>query len=225
MKKEALICSVAHQKGGVGKSTITAILATAIHARTNKKVLVIDCDYQGSLISLREKELEDDKKAIVSAAAYPIVAEDPENIFEVMGKYIEDYDIIFIDMPGNIKQKGIIDLFLLTHVIIIPLVANELDVDSTIKFVEKCVQIQNMKKEEGENLRLMGIMNKFSMKKENRMLVDFAEALDIELFENFLRNNVRYDRKISTMVPMGSVMDEEDEVTLVTNEFIKKLNL
>lgn len=225
MKKEALICSVAHQKGGVGKSTITAILATAIHSRTNKKVLVIDCDYQGSLISLREKELEDDKKSIVSAAAYPIVAEDPENIFESMGKYIEDYDIIFIDMPGNIKQKGIIDLFLLTHIIIIPLVANELDVDSTIKFVEKCAQIREMKKEEGEDLRLMGIMNKFSMKKENRMLIDFAEALGIELFENFLRNNVRYDRKISTLVPMGSSMDEEDEVTLVTNEFIKKLNL
>jgi len=42
----AKIISFATQKGGSGKSTLLMLTAAALHNRTDKKVLVIDCDPQ-----------------------------------------------------------------------------------------------------------------------------------------------------------------------------------
>ncbi len=46
------VITVMNFKGGVGKTTITANLAAALSVKFNKKVLVVDLDYQGSLSDL-----------------------------------------------------------------------------------------------------------------------------------------------------------------------------
>lgn len=45
------IIMVANLKGGVGKTTLTANLA-AFFSERGKRVLLIDCDYQGSLSNM-----------------------------------------------------------------------------------------------------------------------------------------------------------------------------
>lgn len=40
--------SVCNQKGGVGKSTFTVLLANCLHYTVGHDVLVVDCDYQSS---------------------------------------------------------------------------------------------------------------------------------------------------------------------------------
>ena len=40
--------SVCNQKGGVGKSTFTVLLASCLHYTVGHDVLVVDCDYQSS---------------------------------------------------------------------------------------------------------------------------------------------------------------------------------
>lgn len=40
--------SVCNQKGGVGKSTFTMLLASCLHYTVGHDVLVVDCDYQSS---------------------------------------------------------------------------------------------------------------------------------------------------------------------------------
>ena len=51
--------SVCNQKGGVGKSTFTVLLASCLHYTVGHDVLVVDCNYQSSrpLGSVRAAEV------------------------------------------------------------------------------------------------------------------------------------------------------------------------
>lgn len=61
MDKETLFVALSNQKGGVGKSAFTILLASYFHYVENLNVAVIDCDSpQHSLVRMRER----DKKAI-----------------------------------------------------------------------------------------------------------------------------------------------------------------
>lgn len=55
--KQASI-SICNQKGGIGKSTFTMLLASHLHYTLGYDVLVVDCDYpQWSVQAQREREL------------------------------------------------------------------------------------------------------------------------------------------------------------------------
>ncbi len=45
---ESASISICNQKGGVGKSTFTVLLASYLHYIVGHDVLVVDCDYQSS---------------------------------------------------------------------------------------------------------------------------------------------------------------------------------
>ena len=59
MKKEKeLLVAVASQKGGVGKSVFTVLLASVLHYRKGLRVAVVDCDYpQHSIALMRERDM------------------------------------------------------------------------------------------------------------------------------------------------------------------------
>lgn len=57
MRTKPLFIAITNQKGGVGKSTFTVVLASYLHYLKNKSVLVVDCDTpQYSLRGIRERE-------------------------------------------------------------------------------------------------------------------------------------------------------------------------
>ena len=45
---ESVNISICNQKGGVGKSSLTVLLASYLHYTLGHDVLVMDCDYQSS---------------------------------------------------------------------------------------------------------------------------------------------------------------------------------
>ncbi len=58
MKHKPKFVSVCNQKGGIGKSTFTVLMASELHYRMGRNVLVVDCDYpQWSIVRQREREL------------------------------------------------------------------------------------------------------------------------------------------------------------------------
>ena len=60
--------SVACQKGGAGKSTITTLLANKLYFEHGKKVIIVDCNYpQLSLLGLRTMESQRFKKSLENA--------------------------------------------------------------------------------------------------------------------------------------------------------------
>mgnify|MGYP002712891991 CR=1 FL=1 len=69
MNKETFV-AFATQKGGVGKSTVTALVANYVHNVMGLNVAVIDCDEpQHSIAGLRDKETvlieKKDRKSVV----------------------------------------------------------------------------------------------------------------------------------------------------------------
>lgn len=55
---ESASISICNQKGGVGKSSLTVLLASYLHYTLGHDVLVMDCDYpQWSVHAQREREL------------------------------------------------------------------------------------------------------------------------------------------------------------------------
>jgi chromosome partitioning protein len=166
----AKIILVTHQKGGVGKSTITYNLACNI--RENAKVCIIDMDFQGSLINISE------------LSEVPIFTADKLN--ETIKS---EYDFIFIDTPPYLNEK-IIDLCNISDVIIIPTKAGVLDllaIKSTIDIVKQA---------KSENKAIIV----FNMIKPNTTLTEEIKSqlqdYNIKVSKNMLSDLVSFSRSV-----------------------------
>ena len=113
MSKETLFVAISNQKGGVGKSALSVVLASYFHFEKGLNVAIVDCDSpQHSLVRMRER----DKKAVSNSAyyrqlikqqwsrvqkkAYPIVGSTAEKAREAADAIAAggDYDLIFVDL-------------------------------------------------------------------------------------------------------------------------------
>ena len=64
MNKRPILVAFSNQKGGVGKSTVTVVLASYFNYVRGLKVAVVDCDYpQFSLEKLRGRDLKNLEKS------------------------------------------------------------------------------------------------------------------------------------------------------------------
>ncbi|AUC84915.1 ParA family protein [Polaribacter sp. ALD11] len=116
------IILVTHQKGGVGKSTLTFNLAQNISS--NAKIAVLDFDLQGSLSQLKDLVTDFD---IISFKG------------EIKSISNLEYDFIFIDTPPYLSNH-LPKLVELADLIIVPTKAGILDllaIKSTLQLIEQ----------------------------------------------------------------------------------------
>jgi chromosome partitioning protein len=117
----AKIILITHQKGGVGKSTLTFNLAQ--NFSNNSKVAVLDFDLQGSLSQLKE---------IVTGFDIIPFVEEINSISNLK------YDFIFIDTPPYLSNH-LSKLIQIADLILVPTKAGILDIlaiKSTLKLIE-----------------------------------------------------------------------------------------
>lgn len=166
----AKIILITHQKGGVGKSTITYNLAENL--RNSAKVCIIDMDTQGSLMHLSE------------------LSKVPIFLGNDLSKVIaSDYDFVFIDTPPYLNDS-ISELCQIANVVIIPTKAGILDllaIKSTIDIVKEA---------EAEKKALIV----FNMVKPNTTLTDEIksqlEEYEIKVSKNMLSDLVAFSRSV-----------------------------
>ena len=116
----ALIITLAHQKGGVGKSTLATNLR-GYFAGGGYKAALVDIDPQGSLSKLVRTFADQEGR-------------DPEHViergafrdYEELLQLIEPYDIAVIDTPPYLS-KELEDVFAITNVVLVPCKASPLD--------------------------------------------------------------------------------------------------
>lgn len=151
MNKETFV-AFATQKGGVGKSTVTALVANYIHNVMGIDVAVIDCDEpQHSIAGLRDKETaliekNDSLKAVAyehfrksGRKGFPIIRSNAVQALDDADSLLSEKgyrpEIVFFDLPGTLKSDGVIKTLSQMDYIFTPLSADRFVVESTLKFV------------------------------------------------------------------------------------------
>jgi cellulose biosynthesis protein BcsQ len=161
MKDNVKFIALASQKGGTGKTTFTTLFASYLRYVEKKKVLVIDCDSQQSLVGLSEREKfflannpilsefitsEHDKNGTV----YNIIRGEQSGAFlsEMTKRYENDYDYFIFDTAGTLfgtKQReeeqldilpSVVTFFLNMDIILCPITHDYNTIESNLNFIE-----------------------------------------------------------------------------------------
>lgn len=187
MSEQPRIISVANSKGGVGKSIVTVLLASAIAKRKKKKVLIIDCDSQASISEMYENE-----KSYYGEEHEPLVeveALTPRRVNTFLKRFGSDYDVIFIDVPrmtDGKKDSTTVMLLQNCDAILIPVVGSEVDVLSTLDFVDIVEDTAEFKKEMGEDFKYYGFINRRNQRKSNEEAEIDMKKRGLKMFTNSL---------------------------------------
>ncbi|MFK7982492.1 MAG: ParA family protein [Saprospiraceae bacterium] len=139
------LIAVISQKGGVGKSTVTVLLANIFYFVFNLKVAIIDADYpQNSIAKRRRKELNISQtnnylkplydKLYADKDPYPIIPTNLPSALVMIDKLEEDFDFIFLDVTGTLNQPGFKEVLLQVNHFLIPVLQDEFSVISAVEF-------------------------------------------------------------------------------------------
>lgn len=116
----ALIVTLAHQKGGVGKSTLATNLR-GYFAQGGYKTALVDIDPQGSLTKLVRTFADQtgrEPEHVIERGSY-------QNYKDLL-RLLEAYDIAIIDTPPYLS-KELEDVFEITNMVLVPCKASPLD--------------------------------------------------------------------------------------------------
>lgn len=192
------IILVTHQKGGVGKSTLTFNLAQNFAA--NSKVAVLDFDLQGSLSQLEE---------LVTDFEIIPYQDKLESILEL------EHDFIFIDTPPYLSNQ-LPKLISISDLIIVPTKAGILDllaIKSTLAIIE-------------QEKRTMDTLVVFNMIKPNTTLtLDILiglEEYNVKIANTHISDLVAFTRSV---LLKGVVNDKnaQKQINQLTEEILIKL--
>lgn len=184
------IISIANAKGGVGKSTVTILLAAALAKQKKQKVLILDTDSQQSVSNWLVTEKQD-----YEAGTQPLVTvsqESPQHVRLFLDKYGEDYDTIFIDIPrmtNSMNETANVQLLYYCDSVLIPVLGSRLDVMSTQAFYKIIQDAANKRKELGFPFTTFGFVNRETNLKDNQEAKELLnDVLKIPMLDTALRD-------------------------------------
>lgn len=197
------IITVAHQKGGVGKSTLALNLAVCFQDQLS--VALVDTDLQGSI-----SDLKDDLQGLA------IIQEDNFERIQAL-----DQQLIVIDTPPYLSNR-LPDLFLISDYVLIPTKAGFFDVmaiRSTLALVREA-QAKHRSLKAGIVLNMI--------KHRSGITAEVQELL--RSFDTPVLNTIVHDRVSFTRSPItGGVLSGEDskakeEITGLAEEIVDSIS-
>lgn len=177
-----------NQKGGVGKSQLTVITATALSADPfNRRVLVSDCDSQKSITHLRKMDQESG-----SFDSFNLETETVQGFTMAAKNYDEQFDIVFIDAAGKldtdqqVKDQEVVRAMMYTDYLFIPFVQGNFNIESSVDYLKAVQQVRKLRDQSARPLHVIGMANMFdSRSNSSKYLIDdlrrLQEATEIKL--------------------------------------------
>lgn len=186
MTSATKILSICNSKGGVGKSVVTLMVATALAEQKNKKVLILDCDSQATVYELfeQEKEKYPDYEPLVEVEALS-----PRRVNTFLKRFADDYDVIFIDIPRMTDKKADNPTVMLLYNcdgILVPAIGSDVDVLATQEFLEVLEECKNFKTEMKEDFISYGFINRRNLRKSNEEAETVLKKAGLKMFSNSL---------------------------------------
>ncbi len=219
------IISVANRKGGVGKTTLSILLATALAVDKKKKVYFIDCDSQKS--ALQRRQFEQQSYGEEEKIPYPIDYLPPRYLYDELRIKAEKYDVIFVDVPrltDDSKDSDIITILTCCDSVLVPTIPGELDAFSTKDFISTVVDIAEHKEKLGIPFNYHGFLNKRNRRTESSSIIDFMNAQAITMFDSNL-DDLKIFTSPSTYFSILETPQGKERFAPFLKEFIKKFKL
>jgi len=160
-KSNGTVVAIINQKGGVGKTTVTTLLANIFHFHLDKKVGILDLDNPQYSIAKRRKDMEE----LVSTKPYlqkvtnmvysnrekiDVTASELHNFKTELDRMRAENDLVFIDIAGTLNLVGILNLFLEINHFFIPVFQDEDTLRSSLEFYE---QIEDLVSTQSPNFK------------------------------------------------------------------------
>jgi cellulose biosynthesis protein BcsQ len=241
------------QKGGVGKSTFTTLVASTMHYRLGYNIAVFDADFpQHSLMKMKDRDLKMvmDNEALkkmaykqfttINKKAYPIMQHRSDDVLEAAHEFVNasvvPVDVVFFDLPGTVNTPGILKALAGMHHIFTPITADRVVMESTLVFSQL---LQNIIMKQGETS--IESINLFWNQVDGRestplynLYNNLIDELGLSLMQSRIKNSTRFRKESevnsknifrSTLMPPDERLMKACRLDLFINEFLKIIKL
>jgi chromosome partitioning protein len=196
----AAIITIANQKGGVGKTTLTALLGNYFAITTKYKVAIIDTDPQASLYNHILSMINNGLK--IDFACFKDNIKKAVNDLEKQSKEYSVYDIVLVDtLPTT--DITIVNLFSISNIVLIPVGSTSLDVMSSLETVSVVKRL---------NIPYKIVFNNIKSPKELEKIKTTLKDVDkdINMTTSFLSNRVSYGKYFANKLKLNDTKAEEE---------------
>jgi len=200
------------------------MIATALAEQKNKKVLIIDCDSQASVLTMYEQAMENypDETPLIEVEALS-----PRRVNTFLKRFGADYDVIFIDIPRMTDKKADNPTVMLLYNcdgILVPVIGSEVDVLATREFMDIIEECREYKAEMDEELAAYGFINRRNLRKSNEETETTLKKAGLKMFKNSL-SDLRIFTSPSVFASPLSTAEGERRFSLFYKEFCRKYSL
>lgn len=197
------IITVAHQKGGVGKSTLAMNLAVCFQDQLN--VALVDTDLQGSLFQIKEE-----------LPGLAVVGNDQLRDIKRL-----EYDLVIVDTPPYLSNK-LPELFSISDFILIPTKAGFFDVMAIRSTIALLKDAQVKKPDIQAGIVMNMIKPRSGITKEVSSLL---QSMETPVLATMIHDRVSIARSsITAGVLQGSDNKAIEEITSLAEEIVNRIS-
>lgn len=240
MEQTTKFIGFSNQKGGVGKTAITMVMASYCHNALGLKVGILDCDFpQHSIFKQRQREIEqiksnnDFKAAFISLGrkAYAIEKSTPATGAEDMNKFLDlpetekPYDLVFVDLPGTINSPGVLKTISELDHIFIPMIADEVVTTSSLEFA--MLLSENVIAKSQLNLKSLYLFWNAVDKRESTQVYHETDAIikeaGLKILNTQLENSLKFRKPEfrSTFFPLNPKYTKDSKIIPLVEEILE----
>ena len=194
----ARIITVANQKGGSGKTSVSMVLAGSL-AHRGHKVLVVDADPQGTATQW-SGSAPDDKPFPATVIG---LAGAKGKLHQMIKPLVADYEYIVIDCPPSADEQASQSAMLISDVCLIPLQPTPADMWATVGILKLVEKAQTL----NEDLKTFGIANRVTTSSLGKQVLSAMAENQLTLMDAKLGNRTSFQEATiigSTPQKMGS---------------------